>query len=86
MSERECGKLTAEQFSAFIGKLPELRDGRQEMGRLLTKLSQREFDSLMLRNFNWGGIYEYSFGEHIAIAMIAFGQRKWFEERLGESR
>lgn len=74
---KEYGKLTADQFRDFIGKLPELRQKRDEFGRLLSDLSKDQFDSLMVSGFSWGEIYEYSFAEHVAIAMLAFGQLQW---------
>jgi hypothetical protein len=80
MAEKEYGKLTAEQFQAVIAKLPELRQGREEMGGLLAKLSKRDFDSLMVRDFSWGALYELTFAEHMAYAMYAFGLLPWFHE------
>jgi hypothetical protein len=76
--KKEYGKLTSEQFQAVISKLPELRQGREEMGSLLAKLSKRDFDSLMVRDFSWGALYELSFAEHMAYAMLAFGLLPWF--------
>jgi hypothetical protein len=74
---KEYGKLTAEQFRDFIGKLPEVRRQREEFGQLLTELPKGKFDSLMVRGFNWGEIYEKSFPEHIATAIVAFGKVEW---------
>ena len=74
---KEYEKFTADQFKNFIGKLPEVRRQRNELTRLLKELPKEKFDSLMVRGFNWGGIYEHSFPEHIAIAIIAFGRSQW---------
>lgn len=76
---KEYGKLTADQFSELISKLPELRGQRDEFGNLLTKLSKSQFDSMMVKGYAWGEIYEYSFAQHIAIAIIAFNRRTWLD-------
>lgn len=75
--EKEYGKLTAEQFTEFIGKLPELNKQRSEFGRLLSDLPKEKFDTLMVSGFNWAEIYEVTFTEHVAIATVAFNQAKW---------
>ena len=74
---KEYGKLTAEQFKGFIGKLPEVREQREEFGRLLSDLPLEKFNKLMVSGFSWGEIYEYSFTEHIAIAAVAFKMAGW---------
>ena len=78
--EKEYGKLTADQFREFIGKLPELRRQRDEFGRLLTEVPKDKFDTLMVRDFNWGCVYENSFAEHVALAMTAFGMAQWLAD------
>jgi len=70
--EKEYGKLTTNQFREFIGKLPELRQKRDEFGQLLAELPKEKFDTFMVSGFNWGNIYEYTFTKHIAIAVVAF--------------
>jgi hypothetical protein len=77
---KEYGKLTAEQFQTLIGKLPELQEGREEMGGLLARLTKSDSDSLMVRDFNWGALYELSYAQHVALAMYAFGLLPWFGE------
>ena len=77
---KEYGKLSAEQFKDFIGKLPEVREQREEFGHLLSDLPKEKFDKLMVSGFSWGEIYEYPFTEHIAIALVAFNQAKWVNE------
>lgn len=77
---KEYGKLTAEQFKDFIGKLPEIRRQRNEFGQLLSEFPKEKFDKLMVSGFNWGEIYEYPFTEHIAISMVAFNQAKWVSD------
>lgn len=82
--EKEYGKLTADQFREFIGKFPELRQQRDEFGQLLAEVPKEKFDILMVRGFSWGEIYEYSFAEHIAIALVAFNQIQWLKG-IGQS-
>ena len=78
--EKEYGKLNAEQFKDFIGKLPEIRRQRDEFGQLLSELPKEKFDELMVSGFSWGEIYEYPFSEHLAIATVAFNQAKWVSD------
>ena len=80
---KEYGKLTADQFKEFIGKLPELKRQRNEFGKLLAEVPKEKFATLMTGGFNWGEIYEYSFAEHIAIAIVAFGQSQWLVDLGG---
>ena len=77
---KEYGKLTADQFKDFIGKLPEIRGQQDEFGGLLAELPKQRFDELMVSGFAWGEIYDYTFSEHIAIAMVAFNQAKWLSD------
>jgi hypothetical protein len=77
---KEYGKLTAEQFKEFIGKMPELRDHQGRMSRMLRELPGDKFKELMQEGFNWAEVYEFSFAEHIAICVIAFGQLPLLEE------
>ena len=74
---KEYGKLTADQFRDLIARLPELRRNRDEFGRLLTEVPRDKFDAFMIRDFNWGHVYENTFAEHISIAMTAFGMAQW---------
>ena len=77
--EKEYGKLTAAQFREFIGKLPELRQQRDQFGNLLADLSKSKFDELMVSGYNWSLVYENPFARHIAIALYAFNQLKWLQ-------
>ncbi len=83
--KKEYGKLTAGQFKELIGKLPEVNHQRDELKELLSELPKGKFDSLMVEGFSWGEIYEYSFAEHISIAVIAFGQAKWLHDLAAAS-
>jgi|SRR5674476_1063135 len=78
--QKEYGKLTADQFREFIGKLPELRQQRDAFGQLLADVPKEKFDTLMVEGYNWGEIYEYTFSEHVAIAIVAFNELKWLNE------
>lgn len=82
--EKEYGKLTADQFKAFVGKLPELRAQQGEMSALLKDLPREKFRKLMSDGVNWAEIYEGSFAEHIAICVVAFGLVKRLKE-IGQS-
>lgn len=75
--QKDFGKLTTDQFCAFIGKLPEVRRQRDELGRLLADLPEEKFDTFGGNGFNMSPVYECSFAEHIAIVVVAFGRAKW---------
>lgn len=45
--KKEYGKLTADQFKEFIGKLPEPNRQRSEFGQLLADLPKEKFNKLM---------------------------------------
>ena len=77
---KEYGKLTADQFKEFIGKLPELNTQRSEFGQLLADLPKDKFNKLMVSGFSWGEIYEYTFAEHVTIATVAFNQVRWLSD------
>lgn len=69
---KEYGKLTSDQFRTLINHLPELRNQRNEVGRLLATAPQEKLDSILVGGFSWGSLYECSFAEHIALAAVAF--------------
>lgn len=69
---KEYGKLTTDQFRQLIGALPELKSQRVELSEAVASLPKQNLDALLVRGYNWGDIYEYTFVEHIAIAVVAF--------------
>ncbi len=70
---KEYGKLTAEQFQAFVRELPELRRDGQELADQLAGLPKSRLDALMVDgDLNWGDLYELTFTQHISIAVVAF--------------
>jgi len=77
---KEYKKLTADQFRSFVVKLPELRKQQQEISQLLADLPGEKFKELMREGFNWANVYEFSFAEHIAYCLIAFGQVPYLRE------
>jgi len=68
---KEYGKLTADQFRQLIGTLPEINRQRGELSDLVAKMPKEKLDALLVGGYSWGEIYEYSFIEHIAIAVVA---------------
>lgn len=69
---KEYGKLTADQFRELIATLPEIRSQRAELSDALAQVPKQKLDALLVGGYNWGEIYECSFVEHIAIAVVAF--------------
>lgn len=69
---KEYGKLTADQFRQLIGTLPEVRSQGAEFAEALSKAPKEKLDAILVGGYNWGEIYEYSFFEHVSIAVLAF--------------
>lgn len=70
--KKDYGKLSTDQLRQLVGTLPELNNQRAELSEAIGTLSKQKLDTLLVRGYNWGDIYEYAFVEHIAIAAIAF--------------
>lgn len=79
---KEYGKLTADQFRELIGTLPEFHQQRKEVGRLLATAPKEKLDAIFEGGFSWGEIYEYTFAEHISIAVLAFNYMPVVSEAL----
>jgi len=77
---KEYGKLTADQFRDFIGKLPELKRQRDEFGDLIETLPKQKFDELMVGGYSWSEVYENSFARHVAIALYVFNHVQWLKD------
>ena len=75
LADKSWNKLSTPQFQAVVRKLPEVKEQREEMVRFLEEMPEEKFDDLMGHGYNWGAIYEYSFIQHTAIAIIAFGRQ-----------
>jgi len=70
--QKQYGKLTADQFREVIGMLPEIRYQQAELSEVIVQMSKEKLNALLVRGYSWGEIYEYSFIEHVAIAVVAF--------------
>lgn len=71
LSQKEYGKLTAEQFKTLISKLPEVRSQRHELTDLMKSRSKEKLDELLGKDFYWATVYELPFIEHIAWLLVA---------------
>jgi hypothetical protein len=69
----------------LIGTLPELRQQRDEVGRLLAEAPKEKLDAILLGGFSWSEIYEYSFAEHISIAVIALNAMPLVSDALASA-
>ncbi|WP_156004204.1 hypothetical protein [Thiomonas sp. FB-6] len=74
---KEFGSLSKTQFQNLIARLPEVKGQRDEMASMLHNMSEAKFDALMGEDFSWGGIYELSFVEHLAVVFTGFGRTEW---------
>ena len=66
-------KLTADQFSRLIGKLPEIRSGYSELQKELRGASTKKVREVLAEGIWWAAFYEQPFVQHIALALIAIG-------------
>lgn len=69
---KEYGKLTTNQFREVIGMLPEIRYQQAELSDVIAQMPKEKLNALLVRGYSWGEIYEHSFIEHVAIAVVAF--------------
>jgi len=83
--EKEYGKLSADQFRKLINTLPELRNQRDEMGRLLAAAPPEKLDKILKENYAWAILYECSFAQHLAIAAVAFNYASTLSEAVSSS-
>jgi hypothetical protein len=83
--QKEYGKLTAEQFKALIAALPEVRSQASEFPSLVARVPKEKLASILTGGFNWADIYEYSFSEHIAIAVVAFNYAETLSAAVASS-
>lgn len=64
---KEYGKLTAEQFKGLIDVLPEVRKQGDDLRSLVRSVPKDRLDELLVTNYNWGALYEFSFYEYLAL-------------------
>lgn len=78
--EKEFGKLSIEQFRTLMGMVAEAQRQSAEMAQLFGEMSPDRLDTLLGEDFNWTGLYELPFVEHVAVAFVAFGKAAWVRE------
>jgi len=69
----EYGKLTAEQFKAFVAYLPGLRSTAKEMAELLRTASPQELGKLYKTAPVWADLYELPFLELVVSGVNGMG-------------
>ncbi len=77
--KKEYGKLSESQFRELVHTLPELSKQRDDLTNLLAAMPKDKFNKLFVKDYNWGGIYELSFPEHLALAIVAFDDVEWLK-------
>ena len=69
--EKRYGKLTAPQFSEFIGFLPQVLALIKEANDLLASVSSDRFNAAMTGDYgDYCHLYERPFAEHLAWVLI----------------
>ena len=74
-AEKEYGKLSADQFRRFIGKLPELRAGAKDLPDLLRSATSDKVRAVLDEGIYWAAFYELPFVTHIALIFCLLGQK-----------
>ena len=71
--EKEFGKLSHEQFSKLVSRLPEVRGQMRELPALLREKKDRLKTILGEGGYSWGTIYERPFLEQMALLFVLIG-------------
>jgi hypothetical protein len=72
---KEYGKLTAEQFSSFVSKLPEVFALLDDIDERLSSTPGSMFDEVMADDYGlYSYVYERPFVEHLAVVVVAFNR------------
>ena len=72
-TEKELGKLTPEQFSRLVSRLPEIRSQMHELPQFIMENRERVNELLGPDSCSWGHVYELSFLEQMAYLFILIG-------------
>lgn len=70
---KEFGKLTHEQFSSLVARLPEVRGQMKELPELMQKKKDRLHELLGPENYSWGNIYALPFLNQMAWLFVLLG-------------
>ena len=68
--EKEFGKLSHEQFSKLVSRLPEVRGQMRELPALLREKKDRLKTIFGEGGHSWGTIYERPFLEQMALLFV----------------
>ena len=79
-SQKEYGKLTAEQFKQLIQQLPELRKEGESLEDVVKSASKERINELLEKDFYWAEVYELTFIEHLAFLMMALDKVEFLKE------
>ncbi len=72
-SDKEFGKLTHDQFSKLVSRLPEVRRQMRELPKVLQEKQERLKTVLGENGYSWGTIYERPFLEQMALLFVLIG-------------
>ena len=73
--QKQYGKLTADQFRAFVDQLPVLQREAREARRHLKSRPETSWDGVLSRDYCWSWIYEFPFAVHLAAIVVAFDRQ-----------
>lgn len=72
-------KLTSEQFSDLVKKLPEIRYQKQELSELI-KSKPIRVNEILGKYYSWAEVYELPFVEQLAYLFVLIGINKPIQE------
>lgn len=78
--QKEYGKLTAEQFRAFVDQLPLFQDMAVELDKLMQETPSEKWKALFTNDYSWVWVYELPLTVHVAITLYAMNLSAWVTE------
>lgn len=80
MGSKEYGKLTADQFQRFIGKLPEFQKTIKDLPQVLRDGDPENIKKVIAEGLYWAPLYELPLVLHCATALHVLGLSEWLKD------
>lgn len=77
---KEYGKLTADQFRAFVDLLPVIQAKTLEMKRYMQEVPDERWKELLSEGYSWSWVYDLPFIVHLSIVVYAMNLGGWLSE------
>jgi hypothetical protein len=77
---KEFDKLSNDQFSKLVSKLPELRKEGLSLNQAVRDIPKERFAQIFSKDFYWSQIYELTFAEHLAYLLVIMDKVDFIKE------